>query len=107
MLKPILSRVPERYLHTQNLTWTPSWGGWLRAADTFYLDDKDVEIIMPTNGGIHNFPIEVGSVLLTLGPDTKGQHFKRGGVPLAETFASGTTPHYSYLQLMKYKEELG
>jgi hypothetical protein len=50
---------------------TCAWGGWLRAADTFSLDDEDVEITTPTNGGLNNFPIRVGVVLLTLGPETK------------------------------------
>jgi hypothetical protein len=35
--------------------------------DTFPLDDEDVEIITPSNGGLHNLPIGVGAVLLTLG----------------------------------------
>jgi hypothetical protein len=39
---------------------TCAWGGWLRAAETFSLDDEDVEIITPANGALHNFPIGVG-----------------------------------------------
>jgi hypothetical protein len=27
-------------------------GGWLRAAETFSLDDEDVEIVIPANGGL-------------------------------------------------------
>jgi hypothetical protein len=62
---------------------------------------------MPANGGLHNFPIGMGSVILTLGPETKGQSSKRVDVPLADTFASGISPQYWYLQLMKCKEALG
>jgi hypothetical protein len=51
-------------------------------------------IITPVNGGLHSFPIGVGSVLLTLGPDTKGQSSKRVDVPLEDSFVSGTSPHY-------------
>jgi hypothetical protein len=54
-----------------------AWGGWLIAAETLSVDDEDVEIITPANGGLHNFPIGVGAVLLTLGTDTKGQSSKR------------------------------
>jgi hypothetical protein len=42
-----------------------AWGGWLRVADTFSLDDEDVEIITPAHGGIHNFLIGVGAVIFT------------------------------------------
>jgi hypothetical protein len=83
-----------------NFAETCAWGGWLRAAETFSLDDEDVEIITPANGALHNLPIGVGSVLLTLGPETKGQSSKRVDVPLADTFASGISPHYWYLKLM-------
>jgi hypothetical protein len=48
------------------------WGGGLRAADTFSLDNENVEIITPSNGALRNLPIGVGAVLLTLGP---GRHF--------------------------------
>jgi hypothetical protein len=44
---------------------------------------------------------------LTLGPETKGQSSKRVDVPLADTFASGISPHYWYLKLMECKENLG
>jgi hypothetical protein len=71
-----------------NFAETCAWGGWLRAAETFSLDDEDVEIITPAHGALHNLPIGVGAVLLTLGPDTKGQSSKRVDVPLADTFAS-------------------
>jgi hypothetical protein len=37
---------------------------------------KYVEDIIPTNGGLHNFSIGVGAVLLTLGPETNGQRSK-------------------------------
>jgi hypothetical protein len=74
-----------------------AWGGWLRAAETFSLDDEDVEIITPANGALHNLPIGVGAVLLTLGPETKGQSSKRVDVPLADTFASGISPHSTLL----------
>jgi hypothetical protein len=85
-----------------NFAETCAWGGWLRAGETFSLDDKDVEIITPTNGGLHNFPIGVGSVLLTLGSETKGpQSFKRVDVPLTDTFSAGVSPHYWYLKLME------
>jgi hypothetical protein len=90
-----------------NFSETCDWGGWLRAAETFSLDDEDVEIITPANGGLHNLPIGVGGVLLTLGPETKGQSSKRVDVPLADTFESGISPHYWYLKLMEYKEKLG
>jgi hypothetical protein len=90
-----------------NVDETCAWGGWLREADTFSLDDEDVEIITPANGGLHNLPIEVGAVLLTLGPDTKGQSSKRVDVPLEDTFASGISPHYWYLKVMECKEKLG
>jgi hypothetical protein len=84
-----------------------AWTGWLRTSEIFSLDDDDVEITSPENGGLHNFHIGVGAVLLTLGPETKGQSSKRVDVPLADTFASGTIPHYRHLQLMKCKEALG
>jgi hypothetical protein len=42
-------------------------GGWLRAAETFALDDEDVEIITPANGALHNLSIGVGGVLLPWG----------------------------------------
>jgi hypothetical protein len=90
-----------------NFAETCAWGGWLRAAENFSLDDEDVEIITPANGGPHNFPIGVGAVHLTLGPETKGQISRWVGVPLTDTFASGISPHYWYLQLMKCKEKLG
>jgi hypothetical protein len=51
---------------------TCSWGGWLRADETFSLNDEDMEIITPANGALHNSPIGVGATLLTLGPETKG-----------------------------------
>jgi hypothetical protein len=86
---------------------TCALGGWLKEADTFSLDDEDMEIITPANGGLHNFPIGVGAVLLTLGPETKGQSSKRVDVPLSDTFASGISPHYLYLKLMECKEKLG
>jgi hypothetical protein len=73
-----------------NFAETCFWGGWLRAAETFSLDDEDVEIITPANEGLHNVPIGVGAVLLTLGPETKGQSSKRVNVPLVDTFASQT-----------------
>jgi hypothetical protein len=52
---------------------TCAWGGWLRDAETFSLDAEDMEIVAPYNGALHNFPIGEGAVLLTLGPETKGQ----------------------------------
>jgi hypothetical protein len=84
-----------------------AWGGWLRAAKNFSLDDEDVEIITPANGALHSLPIGVGVVLLTLGPETKGQIYKRVVVPLMDTFASGISPHYWYLKFMECKENLG
>jgi hypothetical protein len=66
-----------------------------------------VEITTPDNGGLHNYPIGVGAVLFTLGPDTKCQSSKRVDVPLADTFASWISPHYWYLKLMECKEKLG
>jgi hypothetical protein len=71
-----------------NFAETCAWGGWLRAAETFSLDDEDVEIITPANVALHNLHIGVRAVLLTLGPETKGQSSKRVDVPLADTFAS-------------------
>jgi hypothetical protein len=59
-----------------NFDETCDWGVWLRAAETFSLDDEDVEIVTPANGGLHDLPIGVGGVLLALGPDTKGQSSK-------------------------------
>jgi hypothetical protein len=44
---------------------TYALGDWLRAAETFSLNDEDVEIILSANGGLHNLPIGVGAVLLT------------------------------------------
>jgi hypothetical protein len=76
-----------------NFSETCEWGGWLRASETFYVDDDGVEIISPANGGLHNFHIGVGSDLLTLGPETKGQSSKRVGVPLTDKFAPGVIPH--------------
>jgi hypothetical protein len=73
---------------------TCAWGSWLAAAETFSLDDEDVEIITPANGALHNLPIGVGTVLLNLGPETKGQSSKRVNVPLTDTFESGISPHY-------------
>jgi hypothetical protein len=86
---------------------TCAWGGWLEAAETFSLDDEDVEIIAPVTGDIYNFHIGVGSVILTLGPETKDQSSNRVDVPLADTFSSGISPHYWYLKLMECKEKLG
>jgi hypothetical protein len=80
---------------------------WIRAAETFSLDDEDVEIITPANEALHNLPIGVGGVLLTLGPENKGQRSKRVDVPLADNFASGISPHYWYLKLMECKKTLG
>jgi hypothetical protein len=65
-----------------------------------------VEIITPTNGALHNLPIGVGAVILTLGPETEGQSSKRVDVPLVDTFASGSSPHYWYLKLMECKENV-
>jgi hypothetical protein len=90
-----------------NFSETCAWGGWLRSAETFSLDDEDVEIITPANGALLNLPIGVGAVLLTLGPETKGQSSKRVDIPLADNFASGTSPDYWYLKLMECKEKLG
>jgi hypothetical protein len=90
-----------------NFADTCAWGGWLRSAETFSLNDEDVEIITPANGALHNLPIGMGAVLLNLGPETKGQSSKRVDVPLADTFASGISPHYWYLKLMECKERLG
>jgi hypothetical protein len=90
-----------------NFAETCAWGGWLRAAETLSLDDEDVEIITPANGGLHNFPIGAVSVLLTLGPETKGQCSKRVDVHLEDTFASEISPLYWYLKLMECKEKLG
>jgi hypothetical protein len=85
----------SKYEYTAaNFAETCAWGVWLRAAETFSLDYEDVEIITPANVGLHNFTIGVGEVLLTLGPDTKGQSSKRVDVPLADNFASGISPHY-------------
>jgi hypothetical protein len=81
-------------------------GGWLGAAETFSLDDEDVEIITPDNGALHNLPIGVGGICLTLGPETKSQSSKQLDVPLADTFASGISPHYFNLKLMECKEKL-
>jgi hypothetical protein len=64
-----------------------------------------VEIIKPASGALQNLPLGVGAVLLTLGAETKGQSSKRVDVPLADTFASGITPHYWYLKLMECKEK--
>jgi hypothetical protein len=89
-----------------NFAETCAWGGWLRAAENFSLNDEDVEIITPANGALHNLPIGVGAVLLTLGPETKGQSSKRVDVPLADTFASGISPHYWYLKFMECEEIL-
>jgi hypothetical protein len=90
-----------------NLAETCARGGWLRAAEICSLDDEDVQIITPDNGGLHNSPIGVGAALLTLGPETKGQSSKRVDVPLADTFASETSPYYWYLKLMECKDKLG
>jgi hypothetical protein len=90
-----------------NFAETCAWGGWIRAAETFSLDDEDVEIITPANRALHNLPIGVGAVLLTLGHETKGLSSKRVNAPLADTFASGISPHYWYLKLMECKENLG
>jgi hypothetical protein len=90
-----------------NFSETCAWGGWLRAAETFSLDDEDVEIITPANGALHSLPIGVGAFLLTLGSETKYQSSKRVDVPLTDTFASGIIPHYWYLKLMECKENLG
>jgi hypothetical protein len=90
-----------------NFAETFAWRGWLRAAETFSLDDEDVEIITPANGALHNLPIGVGTVLLTLGPETKGQSSKRVDIPLSDTFASGISPHYWYLILMECKDNFG
>jgi hypothetical protein len=87
----------------ENFAETCAWGGWLRVAETFLLGDEDVEIITPEIGALHNLPIGVGAVRLTLGPETKGQSSKRVDVPLADTFASGISPHYWYLKLMECK----
>jgi hypothetical protein len=89
-----------------NVAETCAWGGWLRAAETFSLDDEDVEIITPANGALHNLPFGVGAVLLNLGPETKGQISKRDNAPLADTFASGISPRYWYLKLIDCKEKL-
>jgi hypothetical protein len=53
---------------------------------------EDVEIITSANGALHNLPIGVGVVLLTLGPETKGQRSKRVDVPLADTFCIRNQP---------------
>jgi hypothetical protein len=90
-----------------NFAETCAWGGWLIAAETLSLDDEDVEIVTPANGALHDLPIGVGAVLLTLGPETKGQSSKRVDVPLADNFASGINPHYWYLKLMACKDNLG
>jgi hypothetical protein len=77
----------SKYEYTAaNYAETCDWGGWFRAAETFSLDDEDVEIITPANGALHNLHIGVGAVLLTLGPETKGQSSTRLDVPLADTF---------------------
>jgi hypothetical protein len=90
-----------------NFAETCAPGGWLRAAETFSLDDEDVEITTQAKGALHNLPIGVGAFILTLGPETKGQSSKRVDSPLADTFASGISPHYWYLKLMECKEKLG
>jgi hypothetical protein len=56
-----------------NFAKTCAWGGWLRAAETFSLDDEDVEIITPANVALQNLYIVVGAVLLTLVPEVKGK----------------------------------
>jgi hypothetical protein len=90
-----------------NFAETCAWGGWLRAAETVSLDDEDAEIITPANGALHNLPIGVGAVLLTLGPETKGKSSKRVNLTLPDTFASGIILHYWYLKLMECKEIFG
>jgi hypothetical protein len=50
---------------TATFAETYVWGRWLRASETFSLDDEDVEITTPANLGLHNFHIGVGAVLLT------------------------------------------
>jgi hypothetical protein len=66
-----------------------------------------MEIITPANEALHNLPFGVGAVLLTLGPETKCQSYKRFDVPLSDTFGSGISPHFWYLKLMECKENLG
>jgi hypothetical protein len=72
---------------------TCAWVSWLGEAETCSLYDEDVEFIMPENGGLHHFPIGVGEVILTLGPETKCQSSKWVDVPLSDTFAAGSSPH--------------
>jgi hypothetical protein len=55
---------------------TCDWGGWLRAAGTFSLDDEDADIITPANGGLRNLTLGVEAILCTVGPDAKGQSSK-------------------------------
>jgi hypothetical protein len=66
-----------------------------------------MEIITPANGSLHNLPIGVGALRLTLVPETRGQSSKTVDAPLADTFASVISPHYWYLKLMECKEKLG
>jgi hypothetical protein len=71
-----------------------AWGGLLSATVTFSLDEKEADAIDPVNGGLHNLPIGVGAILLTLCPETKGQSSKRVDIPMADTFSSGISPYY-------------
>jgi hypothetical protein len=66
-----------------------------------------VKIITPANGALRNLRIGVGTVLLTLVPETKGQSSKIFDVPISDTFVSGISPHYWYLKLMECKDNLG
>jgi hypothetical protein len=42
-----------------------------------------------------------------VGPETKGQSSKWVDISLSDTFTSGISSHYWYLQLMECKEKLG
>jgi hypothetical protein len=56
-----------------NFADTCAWGGWLRAPETFSLDDEDVEIITPAKGELQNLHIVVGAIILTWGPTPKAK----------------------------------
>jgi hypothetical protein len=77
----------------------------LSATEHFSLDYDDVEAIDLANGGLHSLPIDLGAILLTLGPDTKGQSSKRVDIPIEDTFASGISPYYWYINLQVCKME--
>ena len=65
------------------------WLGWLRSSETFSLTYSDIDIILPSDGPLHDLPLGMGMILCRLLPQTKANCTSTADVVLAFTTLSG------------------